>query len=679
MLSFVPQFLFVVAPKLTIFGVFPVFSFAGSGVAMVKSLLHHWKFFPDWYSFKTYILKFVGLSLCIGSGIFMGRVDVHLCVILGVLLLRLKIFENVNLVDEERYVVLLASSSVGLAVNFGVPLAAILFAVELCGSYYRTRAYLKCIYVSILGAITSRLLTTLATTKADTIMGWIPVQLPFPVWQFEELPFFVIMGFICGPLGAAFVKFNMVFQNLKAKYGRMRLRFMFGVQLKFVVAVFVALCVSVLTFPLFIGKFMSLGNTATITELAQRSLDPNVSTVPLKANDWLTGGSHHLLLNLFIYGAVRYFVTIVCFSLPVPGGPYTPLFAAGCGLGRLFGEIVARILPNTPVDPGAYAVVFAGALTAGATHQRFSSALIVLELTGRAVTLPLLIACCISALVASSLYPTLADAIIQVRGWGDYVEPKEHTDNIIADYMHDEYAFLLSDTTADVIDAVLTSHPQHLEFPVVNSKEERTILGIVLKEDLELLLMKSWRGEVGDTYFVEATAEDRTGAFYKSGIALQEQNNIRDELDAARAKQQLFKESQLDLPPDIVITGTKQNLENDVELIPLDGEGIASPPPERDDANGLDMLIGKRGEEPAFSSEFEEARHEAAAERSHLDERITLHPRPVSLCVSPYMTVMNLHAIFTLCRLSAAYIVDNGRLVGVVPASEIRQLGHSHV
>jgi len=648
---------------------------------MVKSLLHHWKFFPDWYSFKTYVLKFFGLSLCIGSGIFMGRVDVHLCVILGVLLLRLKIFENVNLVDEERYVVLLASSSVGLAANFGVPLAAILFAIELCGSYYRTRAYLKCIYVSILASITSRLLTTLATTKADTIMGWIPVQLPYPIWQFEELPFFVIMGFICGPLGAAFVKLNMVFQNLKAKYGRMRLKFLLGVQLKFVAAVFVALMVSILTFPLFIGKFMSLGNTASITELAQRSLDPKVSTVPLKANDWLTGGSHHLLLNLFIYGMVRYFVTIVCFSLPVPGGPYTPLFAAGCGLGRLFGEIVARILPNTPVDPGAYAVVFAGALTAGATHQRFSSALIVLELTGRAVTLPLLIACCISALVANALYPTLADAIIQVRGWGDYVEPKENTNNIIAEYMHENYAFLLSETSADVIDTVLTTHPHHLEFPVLNSEKDRTILGIVLKEDLELLLMKSWRGENSDLYFVEPTAEDRTGAFYKSGVALQEQNNIRDELDAARAKQDLFHEDHLDLPPELVIG--KQNMETDVEMIPLDTDGISSPAPGEGDMSLndslLDLMVGKRGEEPAFSPEFEEARNEAAADRANLSERITLHPRPVSLCVSPYMTVMNLHAIFTLCRLSAAYIVDNGRLMGVVPASEIRQLGHNHL
>jgi H+/Cl- antiporter ClcA/CBS domain-containing protein len=661
---------------------------------MVKSLLHHWKFFPDWYSARTYVLKFIGLSLCVGSGIFMGRVDVHLCVILGVLCLRLKIFENVNLSEEERYIVLLASSSVGLAANFGVPLAAVLFALELSGSYYRTRAYLKCIYVSIVASISSRLLTTVTTTKADTILAWINVTIPYPVWQFEELPFFIIVGLICGPLGALFVKLNVACVDLKSKYGRMRIWFLGGVQLKFVVAIFVAIIVAFLTFPLFIGKFMSLGNTPSIQELANRSLDPNHPTNAasgLKANDWYTGGAHHLWLNLLIYGFVRYFVTIICFSLPVPGGPWTPLFAAGCGLGRLFGELVARALPGTPVDPGAYAVVFAGALTAGATHQRFSSALIVLELTGRAVTLPLLMAVCVSSLIASSLYPTLADAVIAIRGWGDYVEPKEKIDNTISDYMHEDYAFLVQNTTTDVIDRVLTENPHILEFPVINSELDRVIQGVVLKEDLEFLLMKSWRGDLTDTRFQEASVQDKAGSFYKSGIALQEQNNIRDELDAARARQALFKESTLELPSDVINAGiasvvpgsglSNTTSANSVEMIPLDADGIHTPASELvgTNASPLELAIGQRGEEPAFTREFQEARMDATAEDSHTHEEVLIHPRPVSLCVAPTMTVMNLHAIFTLCRLSAAYIVEEGRLVGVVPAAEIRKLGHHKV
>lgn len=640
---------------------------------MVKSLLHHWKFFPDWYSFKTYVLKFIGLSLCTGSGIFMGRVDVHLCIILGVLLIRLKMFENVNLIEEERYIVLMASSSVGLAVNFGVPLAAILFAIELSGSYYRTRAYLKCIYVSVLGALTSRALSTVAVTQGHTLLQWVSIQIPYPVWQFEELPFFIIAGLICGPLGALFVKLNVGLQGIKSRYGRMRLWFLFGIQLKFVAAVIVAVLVAVLTFPHFIGKFMSLGNTASITELAQRSLDPTKAT--LKAPDWTTGGSKSLLVNLLIYSAIRYFVTIICFSLPVPGGPYTPLFACGCGLGRFFGEIVALILPNTPVDPGAYAVIFAGALTAGATHQRFSSALIVLELTGRAVTLPLMISCLISSLVANALYPTLADAIIQIRGWGDYVEPKSHTENQIVDYMDEQYGYLTKETTPEDMDRVLQAHPNNLEFPVVDTDAKRAIQGILYKEDVELIIMKAWRGDKSDTYFSEPTLEDKTGSFYKSGIALQTQNNVRDELDAARAKQDIFKDVTLDLPSEIILPGSNSS-PNDVEMVPLDSTSDIELT--MNQVVELDKLVGQRGEEPAFSVEFTEARAESHTSEE-LGQRIVLRPRPVSLCVSPFITVMNLHSIFTLCRLSVAYIVENGRLLGVVPASEIRKLGHNQI
>lgn len=606
----------------------------------------------------------------------MGRVDVHLCVILGVLLIRLKMFENVNLAEEERYIVLLASSSVGLSVNFGVPLAAILFAIELSGSYYRTRAYLKIIYVSILGALTSRTLSTLANHGGDHLLQWVSIQISYPVWQFEELPFFVIIGLVCGPLGALFVKLNVGLQGIKARYGRMRLWFLFGIQVKFVAAVIVALLVAVLTFPHFIGKFMSLGNTASITELAQPTLDPAKTKVTLKADDWLTGGTHSLLANLLIYSVIRYIVTIICFSLPVPGGPYTPLFACGCGLGRLFGEVVARLLPNTPVDPGAYAVVFAGALTAGATHQRFSSALIVLELTGRAVTLPLMISCLISSLIANSLYPTLADAIIQIRGWGDYVEPKERTENQIVDYMDENYGYLTKDTTPEILDRVLSSHPTNLEFPVVDSDSRRAIQGVLLKEDVELILMKAWRGDISDTFFSEATVQEKSGTFYKSGIALQDQNNIRDELDAARAKQEIFNKTTLELPSDIVIPGPTTS-PNDVEMVPLDASDAESTI-DINQADELDRIVGQRGEEPAFSAEFNEARNEAHT-ASELEQRIILHPRPVTLCVSPFITVMNLHAIFSLCRLSAAYIVENGRLLGVVPAAEIRKLGHNHM
>jgi H+/Cl- antiporter ClcA len=120
----------------------------GSGVAHVKALLHHWVFTPEIFCWQTWIIKLIGLSFSVGCGLWLGKVDVHIAVILCVLLLKLPIFKNINDNEEDRYQMYVCASCVGLGVNFGVPISAVLFGLELSGSYYRSKIYLKAMCVT---------------------------------------------------------------------------------------------------------------------------------------------------------------------------------------------------------------------------------------------------------------------------------------------------------------------------------------------------------------------------------------------------------------------------------------------------------------------------------------------------------------------------------------------------
>ena len=79
---------------------------------------------------------------------------------------------------------------------------------------------------------------------------------------------------------------------------------------------------------------------------------------------------------------VRLIITPISITLPVPAGTFFPVFVAGAGIGRMFGEALADAMPDQAIDPRGYAIVGAASLVAGVTHT-VSSAVIVYEITAQ--------------------------------------------------------------------------------------------------------------------------------------------------------------------------------------------------------------------------------------------------------------------------------------------------------
>lgn len=80
-----------------------------------------------------------------------------------------------------------------------------------------------------------------------------------------------------------------------------------------------------------------------------------------------------------IYSILKFVLTSISISCPIPCGVFTPIFTCGATIGRFFGHMVDVIFGTEHV--GVFAVVGAAALTSSVTHT-ISVAIIVFELTG---------------------------------------------------------------------------------------------------------------------------------------------------------------------------------------------------------------------------------------------------------------------------------------------------------
>lgn len=108
-----------------------------------------------------------------------------------------------------------------------------------------------------------------------------------------------------------------------------------------------------------------------------------------------------LLLSLVF---VKILATSITIGSGGSGGIFAPSLFIGAMTGGFFGWGVHSLFPNSTADPGAYALVAMGAVVAGTTHAPITAIIIIFEMTATyKIILPLMFACIISTLVASSI------------------------------------------------------------------------------------------------------------------------------------------------------------------------------------------------------------------------------------------------------------------------------------
>uniref|UniRef100_A0A8D3D4M9 Chloride channel protein 2 n=1 Tax=Scophthalmus maximus TaxID=52904 RepID=A0A8D3D4M9_SCOMX len=477
----------------------------GSGIPEMKTILRG-VVLKEYLTFKTFVAKVIGLTCALGSGMPLGKEGpfVHVASLCAALLSKFMaaVFGGIDMNELRNTEMLSAACAVGVGCCFAAPIGGVLFSIEVTSTFFAVRNYWRGFFAATFSAFIFRVLAVW-NQEEETITALFKTRfrLDFP-FDLQELPAFAILGIACGFGGALFVYLNRLIVECMRKQKTIN---KFLLRKRLVYPALVTLLISTLTFPPGFGQFMA------------GQLTQHESLVTLFDNrTWCRQGvaeefnyiSHHhawkhpqvnVFITLILFILMKFWMSAVATTMPVPCGAFMPVFLIGAAFGRLVGEIMAAMFPDGihadgsvyHIVPGGYAVVGAAALSGAVTHT-VSTAVIVFELTGQiSHILPVMIAVILANAVAQSLQPSLYDSIIRIKklpylpelGMGHHEKYNIRVEDIM---VRDVRYITLTSSYRDLQEMLLTAQLKTLA--LVESRDSMILLGSIERLQLQSLL-----------------------------------------------------------------------------------------------------------------------------------------------------------------------------------------------
>ncbi|XP_039533299.1 chloride channel protein 2a isoform X5 [Pimephales promelas] len=660
----------------------------GSGIPEMKTILRG-VVLKEYLTFKTFVAKVIGLTCALGSGMPLGKEGpfVHVASLCAALLSKfMALFGGIYMLKEEPFEgnknelrnteMLSAACAVGVGCCFAAPIGGVLFSIEVTSTFFAVRNYWRGFFAATFSAFIFRVLAVWNNDE-ETITALFKTRfrLDFP-FDLQELPAFAVLGIASGFGGALFVYLNRIIVESMRKQKTIN---KFLLKKRLVYPAVVTLLISTLTFPPGFGQFMA-GQLTQHESLV--ALFDNLTWYKQGVAEEFAYSSHvpqawkhpqvSVFITLLLFIVMKFWMSAVATTMPVPCGAFMPVFLIGAAFGRLVGESMAAVFPegihadNTvyPIVPGGYAVVGAAALSGAVTHT-VSTAVIVFELTGQiSHILPVMIAVILANAVAQSLQPSLYDSIIRIQklpylpelGWG-----QEKYNIRVEDIMVRDVRYItLSSSYRDLQEALVTGHLKTLA--LVESKESMILLGSIERSQLQSLLSLQL-GQPRRMDFLRERAQDngthvpnfaqdsppKTGHGVRFLISTEESS-----YSPTLTNSQIPLKSALKTVSAISNTESLNSSPNLSSGEPVK-EQVEDTPDVEDDMSTAEI------------TEWEE---------QQLDEAINFNnckidPAPFQLVERT--SLHKTHTIFSLLGLDHAYVTSTGRLVGVVSLKELRK------
>ncbi|XP_024132788.1 chloride channel protein 2b isoform X4 [Oryzias melastigma] len=663
----------------------------GSGIPEMKTILRG-VVLKEYLTFKTFVAKVIGLTCALGSGMPLGKEGpfVHIASLCAALLSKfMSLFGGIYENESRNIEMLAAACAVGVGCCFAAPIGGVLFSIEVTSTFFAVRNYWRGFFAATFSAFIFRVLAVWNRDE-ETITALFKTRfrLDFP-FDLQELPAFAVIGIASGFGGALFVYLNRLIVQFIRKQKTIN-RFLMKKRLLY--PALVTLIISTLTFPPGFGQFMA--GKLTQKESLVTLLDNRTWAKQGIAEEFdYIGNSQawkHPQVNVFVtlvlFIVMKFWMSALATTIPVPCGAFMPVFVIGAAFGRLVGESMAAWFPdgiNTdgtiyPIVPGGYAVVGAAALSGAVTHT-VSTAVIVFELTGQiSHILPVMIAVILANAVAQSLQPSLYDSIIRIKklpylpelGWGHHEKYNIRVEDIM---VRDVRYITLNCTYRDLHNVLQSGHLKTLA--LVESAESMILLGSIERAQLQSLLSQQLGRARRLEYIREQSAAEKK--------RLSEVSHTGSEEECQRVSQEVrfqisTEESSFSPTRPTPVKPLKPALkrasvaERPTELptSPHENSGIA-----------LKSLFCGVPDADALEDDGDveddmTLREITEWEEKQLDEQVNFNnckidPAPFQLVERT--SLHKTHTIFSLLGLDHAYVTSIGRLIGAVSLKELRK------
>ncbi|XP_030236489.1 chloride channel protein 2b isoform X4 [Gadus morhua] len=707
----------------------------GSGIPEMKTILRG-VVLKEYLTFKTFVAKVIGLTCALGSGMPLGKEGpfVHIASLCAALLSRfMSLFGGIYENESRNIEMLAAACAVGVGCCFAAPIGGVLFSIEVTSTFFAVRNYWRGFFAATFSAFIFRVLAVWNRDE-ETITALFKTRfrLDFP-FDLQELPAFAVIGIASGFGGALFVYLNRLIVQFIRKQKAIN---KFLMKKRLLYPALVTLLVSTLTFPPGFGQFMAGKLTqkeALVTLLDNRTWAKQGIAEDFDYLGHLQAWQHpqvNVFVTLVLFIVMKFWMSALATTIPVPCGAFMPVFVIGAAFGRLVGESMAAWFPDGihtdgviyPIVPGGYAVVGAAALSGAVTHT-VSTAVIVFELTGQiSHILPVMIAVILANAVAQSLQPSLYDSIIRIKklpylpelGWGHHEKYNIRVEDIM---VRDVRYITLNCCYRDLHNVLLTGNLKTLA--LVESAESMILLGSIERAQLQALLSQQL-GRARRMEYIRENAmafkkcmsdpesppppppvEDTNSQQRHSTQEVRFQITTEEStLSPTRPipqkplKPALKRPSVVDRPPEILTAN------NDNSGIALKNLFCANPDAEAVESNNNNMEPPTSPEHrrppkrvrisvveppPHLKTYFWDdgdteddmtIREIAEWEEQQLDEQVNfsnckIDPAPFQLVERT--SLHKTHTIFSLLGLDHAYVTSIGRLIGVVSLKELRK------
>ncbi|SNX85976.1 probable voltage-gated chloride channel (clc-a) [Melanopsichium pennsylvanicum] len=459
---------------------------AGSGISEIKCILAGFVI-NGYLGFWTLAIKSLTLPLAIASGLSVGKEGpaVHVACCIGNVVA--SFFRSFNRSQAKMRELLTASSAAGVAVAFGSPIGGVLFSLEEMAYNFPASTMWRCFLCALAATVTLSFMNPFRTGKL------VLFQVSYDRdWHYFEIIFYILIGIFGGLYGAFVIKYNLQVQSFRRSYLAKH-----GVSEVVVLATLTA----------FIGyanKFLRIDMTESL-EILFRECEGGGDYDNL-CQSW---AQWRMVNSLLLATVLRTALVIISYGCKVPAGIFVPSMAIGATFGRMVGILVKALYntfphwsmfsacqPDVPcITPGTYAFLGAAAALAGVTRITVAVVVIMFELTG-ALTyiLPTMIVVGITKGVADWFSRGgIAEQMIKFSGY-PFLDKDDHSFGVpVGDVMR---------VNPEVLHAVgmklgeletKLGEGTYKGFPLVQSREDPTLLGYVGKVELRYAIGKARR------------------------------------------------------------------------------------------------------------------------------------------------------------------------------------------
>ncbi len=369
--------------------------------------------------------------------------------------------KNLLMSKADRTLLLASGAAAGISAIFDSPIAGVVFAFEILLTEVSIPAFIPLLIASATGAVISKLFNSSPL-----------FQLATDSWNIEAIPFYVILGALCGFVSTYMIRSTLKMESFLNKRKNPYSKAIWGG---------IALGVLIFLFPPLYGE--GYGVTNKLMSGNFESLFNNSLFFNYKDNTWFVLGFTAVII------LVKVFAGAITVGSGGNGGIFGPSLFTGSLVGFFFSHGV-NFSKITFLNEKNFIAVAMGGLISGVLHAPLTGIFLIAEITGGyALFIPLMIVSAMSYFITRYFEPnSIYTKTLIERGFiildKDTAVLSELSINSVVE---NDFSILSPNQNLRQLVATISASSRNL-FPVVDKRNR--LVGIITMDDIREVMFK---------------------------------------------------------------------------------------------------------------------------------------------------------------------------------------------